>query len=698
MLGFGKAIVKHRKLILLIGVLLLIPCIIAYVNTRINYDMLTYLPSDIDTMKGQNILMDEFGKGGFSLVIVEGMEDKDVAALEDKFRAIDHVESVIWYDDVTDLSFPKEMLPDDVYNAFNSGDATMMAVFFDTSTSADETMEAITQMRVVANEQVFITGMSACVTDLKALCEAEEPTYVALAVILACAAMMLFMDSYLIPIIFLASIGMAIVWNLGTNLFMGQISYITKALAAVLQLAVTMDYSIFLWHSYEEQRVLLNDDRESAMAHAVANTFTAVLGSSLTTIAGFLALCFMTYALGLDLGIVMAKGVLLGVIGCVTTLPALILIFDKAIDKTRHRSLLGNMDRPANFITKHYKAFIVLFLVILGPALYGNLHTGVYYDMGAAIPSNLPFAVAKTKLEDDFHTGSTHMILADADLSSKDTNNMIDAIKRIDGVKYVLGADSLSGTIPDSMIPDDIKDKLKSGNYKLLIIQSEYTTASDDVNNQIDEINSVIKQYDSSGMLIGEAPCTKDLITISNHDFQVVDTVSIIAIFLIIAIVLKSGSLPVILVSVIEFAIFINLGIPYYSNQTLPFIAPIVISTIQLGSTVDYAILMTTRYRQERYGGKEKLEAIKAAVSYSIPSIIVSASGFFAATFGVGLYSDIDIISSMCSLMARGAVVSMLSVIFILPSLFVVFDKLICKTSKDFLRKDEPNEAALINE
>lgn len=698
MLGFGKAIVKHRKLILLIGVLLLIPCIIAYMNTRINYDMLTYLPSDIDTMKGQDILMDEFGKGGFSLVIVEGMEDKDVAALEDKFRAIDHVESVIWYDDVTDLSFPKEMLPDDVYNAFNNGDATMMAVFFDTSTSADETMEAITQMRVVANEQVFITGMSACVTDLKALCEAEEPTYVALAVVLACAAMMLFMDSYLIPVIFLASIGMAIIWNLGTNLFMGQISYITKALAAVLQLAVTMDYSIFLWHSYEEQRVLLNDDREAAMAHAVANTFTAVLGSSLTTIAGFLALCFMTYTLGLDLGIVMAKGVLLGVIGCVTTLPALILIFDKAIDKTRHRSVLGNMDRPANFITKHYKAFIVLFLVILGPALYGNLHTGVYYDMGAAIPSNLPFAVAKAKLEDDFHTGSTHMILADADLSSKDTNDMIDDIKGIDGVKYVLGADSLTGSIPDSMIPDDIKDKLKSGNYKLLIIQSEYTTASDDVNNQIDEINSVIKQYDDSGMLIGEAPCTKDLITISNHDFQVVDTVSIIAIFLIIAIVLKSGSLPVILVSVIEFAIFINLGIPYYTNQTLPFIAPIVISTIQLGSTVDYAILMTTRYRQERYGGKEKLEAIKAAVSYSIPSIIVSASGFFAATFGVGLYSDIDIISSMCSLMARGAVVSMLSVIFILPSLFVVFDKLICKTSKDFLRKDEPNETALANE
>ena len=685
MITFGRAVTKHRKLILLIGVLLLIPAGIGYFNTRINYDILTYLPEDIETVKGQNILKDQFGKGAFSLVMVEGMSDKDIAALEDKFRKIDHVESVVWYDSLVGLEMPKEMIPDRFYEAFNKGDTTMMAVFFDTSTSADETISAIESMRKVAGEQVFISGMSVMVTDLKALTEQEEPIYILIAVGLSALVMMLFLDSFLIPIIFLLCIGMAIVWNLGSNIFLGEISYITKSLAAVLQLAVTMDYSIFLWHSFEEKRKQY-DDRLEAMAEAIAETVTSVVGSSITTVAGFVALCFMTFTLGFDLGIVMAKGVVLGVISCVTVLPAMILIFDKAIEKTRHKPILPDMHGIASWITDHYKIFLVVFVILWIPAIFGYTQTQTYYDLGATLPGDLGYCIARDKLTDNFQTGSTHMILADASTSRKDMHKMIGEIKKIDGVKAVLGADSLiDPSVPDNMIPDKIKNLLESNQYKLLIIMSEYTTATDEVNAQIDAINESLHKYDKTGMLIGEAPATKDLITISNHDFQVVNAVSIGLIFVIIAIVLMSASLPFILVAVIELAIFINLGIPYFTGTALPFIAPICISTIQLGATVDYAILMTSRYKSERFGGADKKTAITRALAFAMPSVIVSALGFFAATFGVGLYSRVDIISSLCILMSRGALISMACVILILPSLFMCFDKLICRTSKNFL-------------
>ena len=685
MITFGRAIAKHRKLILLIGVLLLIPAAIGYFNTRINYDILTYLPEDIETVKGQNILKDQFGKGAFSLVMVEGMSDKDIVDLENKFRQIDHVESVVWYDSLAGPGLPKEMIPDKMYEAFNKGDTTMMAVFFDTSTSADETISAIEQMRLVAGEQVFISGMSVMVTDLKALTEQEEPIYVLIAVVLSTLVMMIFLDSFLIPIIFLLCIGMAIIWNLGSNIFLGEISYITKSLAAVLQLAVTMDYSIFLWHSFEEKRKT-NDDRLEAMAQAIAETITSVVGSSVTTVAGFIALCFMTFTLGFDLGIVMAKGVILGVISCVTVLPAMILIFDKAIEKTRHKNLLPDMRGVASWITDHYKIFLVAFVILWIPAIFGYNQTKIYYDLGATLPSDLGYCVARDKLTDTFQTGSTHMILADTSTSRKDMGKMIEEIKGIDGVKAVIGQDSLLGpSIPDSMIPDKIKNTLQSDQYKLLIVMSEYTTATDQVNAQIDAINQSLHKYDKTGMLIGEAPATKDLITISNHDFQVVNAVSIGLIFVIIAFVLLSASLPFILVAVIELAIFINLGIPYYTQTALPFIAPICISTIQLGATVDYAILMTSRYKSERFSGADKKTAITNALAFAMPSVIVSALGFFAATFGVGIYSRVDIISSLCILMSRGALISMACVLLILPSLFMLFDKLICKTSKNFL-------------
>lgn len=686
----SKKIVKYRIPILILAVLLLIPSVLGMVNTRINYDMLSYLPEDMDTVIGQDILLDDFGKGAFSLVMVEGMEPKDIVTLKEKMEKVDHVETVLWYDSLSDISIPMEMLPDKFYNAFNKGDTTMMAVFFDTSTSADETMDAIEEIRSISNKQVFVSGMSAMVTDVKKLCEKEEPIYVALAVILACVTMMIFMDSYLIPILFLISIGMAILLNLGTNYFLGEISYITKALSAVLQLGVTMDYSIFLWHSYQEQQERFNGDKERAMAHAISNTFTSVIGSSITTVAGFIALCFMSFTLGSDLGIVMAKGVVFGVIGCVTTLPALILVFDKALEKTMHRSFIPQMDNIAEFIIKHYRVFLVAFLVILIPAVYGYNKTKVYYDLGSTLPEDMDYVIANTKLKDEFGVGSTHMILADSKMSSKDVNGMLNEIENIDGVKYALGFDSLIGPmVPQEIIPDSIVKILKSDKYQLILVSSEYITASDEVNNQITEINNVLKKYDENGMLIGEAPCTKDLITVTDHDFKVVDAISIVAIFVIIAAVLKSASLPFILVAVIEFAIFINLGIPCFTGTELPFIAPICISTIQLGATVDYAILMTTRYKKERGRGVEKKDAIKIALSTSIPSIIVSALGFFAATFGVGLYSEVDIISSLCNLMARGAIISMFAVILVLPSMFMLCDKLICKTGSGFKYKGE---------
>jgi predicted RND superfamily exporter protein len=685
---FSNAVVKARWPILIVALLLLIPSVFGMLGTRINYDMLDYLPSDMETVEGQNILMDEFGKGAFSFVIVEGMDERDTAALKENIEQVDHVDTVLWYDSLADLSIPMDVLPDEIYDAFNAGDATMIAVFFDTSTSADATMDAISQIRTLAGRQVFVSGMSAMVTDLKALCEKEEPVYVGLAVALACVAMMLTLDNFLAPIVFLVSIGMAILYNMGTNIFLGEISYITKALAAVLQLGVTMDYSIFLWHSYEEHRALCTD-RHEAMSEAIAATITSVTGSSITTIAGFIALCFMSYTMGLDLGIVMAKGVLLGVIASVTILPSLILVLDKPLQKLHHKSIIPPMGGLAKFITRHYLPILLIFAILLVPAIYGYNNKTIYYDFSGTLSEasglsaeDIPFSVANEKLEQDFGVSTTHMILCNANLPGKDAKAMLSEIESVDGVSYALGVNSvLDPAIPEDVVPQEVLSQLKSGKYQLILINSAYTVSTDEVNHQIDEINTILKKYDPDGMLIGEAPCTKDLIEVTDTDFNVVNAISIVAIFIIILLVMKSASLPIILVAVIESAIFINLGIPYYTNVTLPFIAPICITTIQLGATVDYAILMTTRYKQERLAGNAKRDAILTALTVSIPSIIVSAFGFFAATFGVALYSNIDIISSMCELMARGALISMVSVIFALPSLLMLLDKLICATT-----------------
>ena len=604
---------------------------------------------------------------------------------------VDHVKKILWYDSLADLSIPKTMLPDKVQDAFinEDKDATLMVIFFDSSMSSDETMNAIEELRSVADKQCYISGMSAVVTDTKNLSDKEVPIYVLIAVILAVIVLSLTMDSALIPVFFLLSIGMAIIYNLGSNVFFGEISYVTQALAAVLQLGVTMDYSIFLWHSYEENQERFPDDKKRAMAHAISNTLTSVIGSSITTVAGFIALCFMSFTLGLDLGVTMAKGVIFGVICCVTVLPSMILVFDKAIDKTRHKAIIPDLGVISGWVVKHYKAFIVTFIIVLIPALWGYTHYEVYYDLAGTLPGNLDSVVANDKLDETFAMNSTHIILCDSSLEPKEVNEMMSKIDDVDGVKATLGLDSLVGpTVPREMIPSDIKEVVMDENYQMLMISSEYKVASDEVNDQCDKIEKIMKKYDKNAMLIGEAPCTKDLITITNHDFNVVSTVSIGAIFLIIACVFKSISLPIILVSVIEFAIFINMGIPAFTGTKLPFIAGIVIGTIQLGATVDYAILMTTKYRKARYNGVEKQEAITSALGASMQSVIVSALSFFAATFGVGLYSNVDMIASLCSLMARGAIISMFVVIFILPSMFMIFDKIICKTSKGFVQKN----------
>ncbi|HCS34076.1 MAG TPA: hypothetical protein DIW49_04695 [Clostridiales bacterium] len=680
---FSKAVVRGRVAILILTVLLMIPAVFGMLETRINYDMLNYLPDDMDTVIGQNALLEDFGKGAFSFIVVENMPEKDVAALQEKLESVEHVETVLWYNSLMDTSIPMQLLPDKLYDAFNTGDATMMAVFFDTATSADETMDAIREIRSIAGKQCFVSGMSALVTDLKDLCEQEEPIYVAIAVVLACVAMMVFLDSWLIPFVFLASIGAAILLDLGSNWFMGEISYITKALSAVLQLAVTMDYSIFLWHSYNEQRAIYPDKCE-AMAHAISATLTSVVGSSITTIAGFLALCFMSFTLGRDLGIVMAKGVLLGVLSCVTVLPSLILLLDKPLQKTRHRSILPKMDGLAKGVTKVFPLFLALF-VVLAPVFYfayDKTNDEVYYDMGQCLPEDMEYVIANSKLSEEFDIASTHMLLVDASLPSKQVRSMISDMEQVDGVKYVLGLESVVGAgVPEEILPDSVRSILKSDKWELLLINSEYKVASDEVNAQIDSLNAILKKYDPTGMLIGEAPCMKDMIETTDHDFKVVNAVSILAIFLIILLVERSISLPFLLIAVIELAIFINLGLPHFLGQSLPFIAPICISTIQLGATVDYAILMTTRYKAERLAGKEKRPAVITALSTSIPSIIVSGMGLFAATFGVAIYSDIDIISSMCMLMARGAIVSMLCVILILPALLLLCDRLVCATT-----------------
>ncbi len=691
---FGKWVVKCRIPILVLAVALLVPSLIGMIMTRINYDMLTYLPGDIDTVVGQDILMDEFGKGAFSFVIIEGMDPEDVSSLREDISHVDHVDTVLWYDDFADVSVPMEILPSKLYDAFNSGDSTMLAIFFDTSTSSDDTMEAITAIRSIAGKQCFVSGMSAMVTDLKDLCEKEEPIYVGIAVALACVAMMIFMDNWITPFVFLMSIGMAILLNMGTNYFLGEISYLTKALSAVLQLAVTMDYSIFLWHSYEEQKSMYEDNKE-AMAVAINNTLTSVVGSSITTVAGFIALCFMSYTLGLDLGIVMAKGVILGVIGCVTTLPSMILVLDKLLQKTSHKSLLPDMGKVASGITKVFPVFLILFLGLVLPSYlsYKATNNEVYYDLGETLPEDMAYVVANSKLQEDFGVGATHMVLVSTDVSDTDVRAMIHEMENVEGIKYALGLESVVGPlVPEEMLPESVKEVLKSDDWELLLVNSEYKTATDEVNAQINELNTILKKYDSKGMLIGEAPCTKDLIETTDEDFKVVNTVSIVAIFVIIALVEKSITLPLILVAVIELSIFINLGLAHLTGTSLPFIAPICISTIQLGATVDYAILMTTRYKQERYEGRDKREAVTNALKVSIPSIIVSAMGLFSATFGVALYSDVDIISSLCDLMARGAIVSMFAVILFLPAMFMLFDKVICVTSIGFRNKNaEPS-------
>lgn len=689
----GRGIVKARIPILVISILLLIPAALGYINTRVNYDILYYLPKEIDTMQGQDILLDEFQKGAYAIVVVDGMHGRELTKLEDKIENVDHVAKLISYNSIVGGDIPLEMIPEKLRSQFYNSDkdSTMLAIFFDDTTSSDGTMNAIKEIRKVTDGQCFISGMSAVVTDTKTLSEKETPIYVLIAVILACIVLALFMDSFLVPVFFMLSIGIAIVYNLGSNYFMGEVSYITKALAAVLQLGVTLDYSIFLWHSYKEMKEEYGDDHKEAMAHAIASTITSVVGSSITTVAGFIALCFMSFTLGMDLGVVMAKGVVFGVICCVTVLPALILTFDKALEKTMHREILpARFDKLAGFIVNHAWIFIVIFVALLGPAIYGYQHTNVYYDLADTLPANLDCSIANKKLEENFDVNSIYMILADSELNSKDANKMMTEIKDFDGVTFALGLDSAIGNeIPKELIPESLKSELVSDKHQIMMVGSDYKVASDEINNQITTIQDIAKKYDSTSMVIGEAPCTKDLITITDTDFKRVSAVSIGAIVVIILLVFKSISLPVVLVAAIEFAIFINMGLPYYLGTTIPFIASVVIGTIQLGATVDYAILMTTRYKRERFAGATKKEAITTALSTSIPSIIVSALGFFAATFGVGLISSVDMIGSLCSLMARGAIVSMIVVIFVLPSLFVLLDKIIIHTSMGFIDKSK---------
>jgi len=687
MINFGKKIVKFRIPIIILSFLLLIPAVIGYVNTRVNYDILSYLPEEIDTMEGQEILKEEFGNGAFSMLMVEGMDTKDISSLKAKIEEVDGVSSVLWYDSILDISIPIELLPSEVTEAFNSGDTTLMLVVFSDTTSSDETIEAVTEIRKIANSQCFLAGMSSMVTDTKNLSEKEAPIYVVIAVILSAIMLALTMDSFVLPVIFLVCIGMAILYNLGSNVFFGEISYITKALAAVLQLGVTMDFSIFLWHSYKENQLRFYGDKERAMSHAIANTIQSIVGSSITTIAGFLSLCVMSFTLGLDLGIVMAKGVLIGVIATVTILPSFIMVFDGLIEKTTHKNLLPNQKRFSEFVIRHHAIFAIIFVILLIPAYYAQSHASVYYKLDTSLPDNLESVIASQKLDENFDMTTIHLVICSSDTSYKNMVAMCDELSETDGVTLAVSLDSLLDGVPEAMIPDDVVSILKNENYQLVLIASEYELASDEVNNQCEEIQEIISKYDDSAMLIGEAACTKDLIEITDTDFKMVSIVSIGVIFVIIVIVFKSVSLPILLVAAIEFAIFINMGIPYLTGTKLPFVASIVIGTIQLGSTVDYAILMTSRYKKERSRGKSKKEAVTIAHSTSMNSIIVSALSFFAATFGVGLYSDIDMISSLCMLMARGALISMAVVLLVVPSLFMIFDKVIVHTSVGFLPK-----------
>ena len=685
MVKVGKKIVKFRVPILILSIILLIPAVWGYVNTRINYDVLTYLPEDIETMQGQEIMTNDFGIGAFSMLMVDGMEDKEIVKLKEKVEKVDGVENVLWYDSLADISVPQSVLPSKLYDEYNTEDGTMMAVFFKDGTSSDETMKAITEIRKITGEQCFLSGMSAIVEDTKELAEKETPLYVLIAVALSALVLAITMESIFVPVLFLLSIGIAIVYNLGTNVFFGEISYITKALAAVLQLGVTMDYSIFLMHSYQEQQVRYNGDKERAMAHAISQTFSSVIGSSVTTVAGFIALCFMSFTLGKDIGIVMAKGVIFGVLVCVTVLPSMILCCDKLIEKTKHKPLLPDIGRISDKVTKRYVIYVVTFVILLFPVIYGNNHTGVYYNLDESLPKDLPSVIANTKLKEDYNMNTTHMILVDSSVAGSDVKKMSQEIEKVDGVKWVLGLDNLVGSgVPADMLPESVTGMLKNDKYQLLMVNSTYKVATDKVNKQIEQIDKIMDKYDKGAMLVGEGPLTKDLINITDTDFKRVSAVSIGIVFVIILLLFKSVTIPVILVGVIEFAIFVNMGIPFYTGTKLPFVASIVIGTIQLGATVDYAILMTTRYQRERSRGAGKFDAITTAHKFSAQSIIVSALSFFAATIGVGLYSNIDMISSLCILMARGALISMVVVVLILPSLFMVFDKIIVKTSKGF--------------
>ena len=686
---FGRGVVKLRVPILIVSVLLLIPSIFGFVSTRINYDILSYLPSDIETMKGQDIMLDEFGKGGFSLVMLDGMDDKDVEKVKEKIEKVDHVCDVLWYDTLADVSLPKEVLPDDIYDFFNTDNSAMMAVFFDEATSADGSLEAVKEIRSIAGEQCFVSGMSSVVEDIKDLTMQEAPMYVVIAVILTSIILALTMDSFLIPLFFMLSVGMAIIYNMGTNFIQGEISFITEALAAVLQLAVTIDYSIFLWHSYKEEKEKHPGDNKEAMAVAIGKTITSVVSSSITTVAGFLALCFMSYELGMDMGIVMAKGVVIGVICCITVLPSMILVFDKALEKTMHKDLVPSLEKPSKFIIKHHAAFIVLFIVVLIPAIYGQINTNVYYNLTDTLPKDLNSVIANTKLDEEYNMATTHMLLVDADMKPKEVNSMLDEMGKVDGVSFSMSLDTLIGpSIPREIVPESVTKILKSDKWQLMLVGSEYKVASDEENAQIDELSKILKSYDKDGMLIGEAAATKDLIDITDHDFKVVNIVSIAAIFIIILIALRSVSLPIILVAVIEFAITVNMGVPCFTNTTIPFIASVVIGTIQLGATVDYAILMTTRYKTERNAGKDKHEAVTIALNTSMKSIMVSALSFFASTFGVGVYSSVDMISQLCTLMSRGAIISMITVICILPSMLMLFDKVIINTTMGMKKKE----------
>ena len=687
MIGVGKFIARHRYIMLLIAILLLIPSALGFLKTRVNYDLLSYLPESLDTVAGQDIMVDEFGSGGFAMVVVEGMDMKDVQKLEDKYRQIDHVSKTLWYTDVADLSVPVELLPRDLKESFFKGDATLMMVLFDGTTSSDESMNALKEMRKITDQQVYISGMTGVVTDIADLCMSELPIYVVIAAVLSLLVLTIATHYFLIPILFLLSIGMAIVYNMGTNFFLGEISYVTQAVTAVLQLGVTMDYSIFLLNSYEDYKDQYHEDKESAMGHAIASTFTAIVGSSVTTIAGFLALCVMTFALGKDLGIVMSKGVIIGVICCVTVLPAMILVFDKWLEKTKHGAIIKETGILSKIITKHYVIFIVLFVILLFPALYGNNHIQVYYNIAHSLPDDLESNIANKKLEDTFHMNVIHILMMDKDIKAKDKASMYKDIDKVEGVKWTIGMNSLIGPeIPDVLIPDNIKEMLQGDEHEIAFICSEYSPATPEVDGQIAEIQGIVKSYDDSAIVIGEAPMMKDLEDTTNVDLKKVNYLSMAAIFIIIMIVFKSISLPVILVAVIEFAINVNMAIPYYMGKELPFVAVIVIGTIQLGATVDYAILMTTRYQKERLNGVGKKEAVSIAHSNSVHSVITSGFSFFAATFGVAMYSRVDMIGSICTLLSRGAIISMISVLVILPAMFMIFDKVICMTTWDFIK------------